>query len=85
MARMTAKRALAAARACASPLADERRLIALNESKPTAMTVSKIISESVTISAKPFAWINLMGFWVMDQGFYRREGCRKIDATLNSL
>ena len=72
MASMIAIRAFANARACASLLAEDRRLIALSESKPTAITVSKIISESVTTSAKPFEWGNLLGFRGMGQGLYRR-------------
>ena len=72
MARITAMRAFAAAWACASPVAEERRLIALNESNQPAMMVSKIISESVTTSANPCERGNLVGLWVMGQGFYRR-------------
>ena len=61
MASMTAMRAFAVARARASPVAEERRLIALSESKPTAMTVSKIISESVTTRANPSGYATRVG------------------------
>lgn len=41
------------ARASASPTAVERSVIELKDSKPTAITVSKIIKLRVTTSANP--------------------------------
>jgi len=53
MASMSATRALARAVAMASPWDEVRKLMLASESRPTAMTVSKIINERVTIKAKP--------------------------------
>ena len=55
MASISAKRALLRAMAIASPWADERNEIEDKLSKPTAMTVRRIISASVMTKAKPLA------------------------------
>jgi hypothetical protein len=60
MASIIAIFALARAIIWAFELLEERRVIALRESSPTAMTVRRIIRDNVTISAKPFA-LNPMG------------------------
>ena len=60
----TAKRAFVKARASASPDDEERSEIELSDSKPTAITVSKIIKLRVTTSAPPRlrAFLETLGF-----------------------
>ena len=53
MASINARRALACAIAMALPCADARSEMLESDSSPTAMTVNKIINESVMTSAKP--------------------------------
>jgi hypothetical protein len=54
MASIRDTRALARAVAMASPCEELLRLMLESESKPTAITVNRISSESVTTNAKPF-------------------------------
>ena len=51
---MSDTRALARAVAMASPCEEALRLMLESDSKPTAMTVNRIIKASVTTNAKPF-------------------------------
>ena len=68
MANMSARRAFDCATALACPWVDARSEMLDNDSKPTAMTVSRIISESVTTRAKPLSLRLRADGWV-------RNGC----------
>jgi hypothetical protein len=73
MAIIKASRALARAALAASPCAEERNDTLDRVSSPTAMTVSSIINDSVTTSAKPFracrARVVLKGDMGFSEGF----------------
>ena len=64
MASIRASRALFCAVAIASPWAAARKEIEANDSNPTAMTVSRISSESVTTKAKP-CFLGLLAWGLM--------------------
>ena len=66
IANISAKRALARAAAMAFPWPEDRKLMLDSVSKPTAITVNKIISESVTTRAKPLERVlDFKGFMIM--------------------
>ena len=94
-ARRTASRALLRASIIAEELDDARSEMVDRLSNPTAMTVSKIINERVTIRAKPLSrrgkrgmFKGFMGFQELGLHFMRRghaERCILVPVSIQDL
>ena len=74
IARQSAMRAFARAVARAAPWLLLRSVMADNESKPTAITVSRIMRESVTTKAKPLSRVGFPRFFAKHKAGLEGEG-----------